>query len=221
MIFKSVPLTKGDLSRIDNIIFDFGGVLFDIDYDAPVRAFSALGGKGFDAIYKQSGQTQLFDKLETGNISREAFYDEVRTALGVNHSNKVLEEAWHTILLDIPKGRIDMIYKLRSQFRTFIFSNTNAIHVEEFEKIVDHSMGLEYFKAAFEKVHYSNVLGFKKPYPESFTKYCALEGLEPAKTMFIDDSLQHVEGAEKAGLLAYHIDVTKMDVKEVFEAFID
>ncbi|MEZ7967443.1 MAG: HAD family phosphatase [Flavobacteriales bacterium] len=221
MIFKSVPLTKEDLSGIDNIIFDFGGVLFDIDYDAPVRAFSALGGKGFEAIYAQSGQTQLFDKLETGNISREAFYDEVRAALGVYHSNELLEEAWHTILLDIPKERIDMIYKLKNQFKTYVFSNTNAIHVEEFEKIVDQAMGIEYFKAAFEKVHYSNVLGFKKPYPESFTKYCELEGLEPAKTMFIDDSLQHVEGAEKAGLLAYHIDVTKMDVREVFKALLD
>ncbi len=221
MIFKSVPLTKEDLSGIDTIIFDFGGVLFDIDYDAPVRAFSALGGKGFDAIYAQSGQTKLFDKLETGNISREAFYDEVRAALEVNHSNEVLEEAWHTILLDMPKERIDMIYQLKNKFRTFIFSNTNAIHVAEFEKIVDRSMGLDYFKAAFEKVHYSNVLGFKKPYPESFTKYCKLEGLEPAKTLFIDDSLQHVEGAEKAGLLAYHIDVTKMDVRDVFKALID
>ena len=82
-------------------------------------------------------------------------------------------------------------------------------------------MGIEYFKAAFEKVHYSNVLGFKKPYPESFAKYCQLEGLEPAKTLFIDDSMQHVEGAEKAGLLAYHIDVTKMDVRDVFKALLD
>ena len=30
-----------------------------------------------------------------------------------------------------------------------------------------------------------------------------------------------VEGAEKAGLLAYHIDVTKMDVRDVFKALLD
>ncbi len=164
-MIKSRPLTKEELSSIDNIIFDFGGVLFDIDYDAPVRAFQKLGGNGFDAIYAQSAQSDVFDRLETGNISSSEFYDYVRKALEVNHSDEVLEDAWNTILLDMPKERIDLIYHLKAKFKTYLFSNTNAIHVEAFEKIVDINTGLKYFKGAFEKVHYSNVLGFKKPYP--------------------------------------------------------
>ncbi len=219
-MIKSIPLRLEDLAGIKNLIFDFGGVLFDIDYDAPVRAFDALGGKGFDAIYAQKAQTPLFDQLEKGEVSSAYFYDEIRKALGVNHSNEILEEAWHTILLDIPKERIDMIYKLKPHFNTYVFSNTNTIHVAEFEKIVNRAMGLDYFKGAFKKVHYSNVLGFKKPYPESFIKYCEQEGLKPSETFFIDDSVQHVEGAEKAGLMAYHIDVTQMDVREVFRGVI-
>jgi len=59
-LIHSRPLTQEEFQHIDNIIFDFGGVLFDIDYDAPVRAFAALGGKEFDAIYAQSAQSDLF-----------------------------------------------------------------------------------------------------------------------------------------------------------------
>jgi len=215
-MINSRPLTEEELSSIDDIIFDFGGVLFDIDYDAPVRAFNELGGNGFDAIYAQAGQTELFDKLETGHISRKDFYDEVRMALGVNHSNQILEEAWHTILTGIPKGRIDMIHELKSKYGTYLFSNTNAIHVQRFEQMVDQEMGLDYMKSAFNAVHYSNVLGFKKPYASSFTKYCEMESLTPSKTLFIDDSVQHVKGAEEAGLMAFHLDVNKLDVREVF-----
>ncbi len=215
-MISSRPLNSSELESIDNIIFDFGGVLFDIDYDAPVKAFAKLGGKSFDAIYAQSAQTDLFDKLETGNISREAFYDQVRNALEVTHSNEILEEAWHTILTGIPRGRIAMIHALKENYKTFVFSNTNAIHVERFEQMVDAEMGLTYFKSAFKAVHYSNVLGYKKPYPESFIKYCELENLEAKRTLFIDDSIQHVEGAEKAGLMAFHLDVTQMDVREIF-----
>ncbi len=215
-MIKSRPLTQEELSSIDNIIFDFGGVLFDIDYDAPVRAFAELGGKGFDAMYAQSAQSDLFDKLETGEISNSDFYKEIRKTLGVNHSDEILETAWNSILTGIPKGRIELIHKLASQFNTYLFSNTNAIHVSEFEKMVDAEMTLDYFYSAFEKVHYSNVLGFKKPYPESFIKYCDLELLEPSRTLFIDDSIQHVEGAEKAGLMAFHLDVNQMDIREVF-----
>ena len=215
-MIHSRPLTQEEFQHIDNIIFDFGGVLFDIDYDAPVRAFAALGGKEFDAIYAQSAQSDLFDKLETGTISNQDFYDEVRIALAVSHSNEILEKAWNSILTGIPKGRVELIHRLKSDFKTYLFSNTNAIHAAKFEQMVDKEMGLDYFKSAFIKAHYSHDLGFKKPYSESFNKYCELESLEPSKTLFIDDSIQHVEGAHEAGLMAFHLDITKMDVREIF-----
>ena len=54
--------------------FDFGGVLYDIDYDAPVRAFKALGVDDFAGLYKQASQSPEFDDLESGRIAPEAFY---------------------------------------------------------------------------------------------------------------------------------------------------
>lgn len=219
MLVTSAPLSEDLLATIDNIIFDFGGVLFDIDYDAPVRAFKELGGNDFKAIYAQAAQSDLFDLLETGNISNEDFYKELKLALNIDYSDEVLEEAWNTILTGIPKERIDLIYSLKKRFKTFIFSNTNAIHVSAFENIVDKTMGLDYFKGAFKEVHYSNVLGIKKPYKDSFVKYCELENLEPSRTLFIDDSEQHVNGADEAGLIAFHLDVHQMDVRDVFKKY--
>jgi putative hydrolase of the HAD superfamily len=57
----------------------------------------------------------------------------------------------------------------------------------------------------FEKIYYSNVIGLKKPYPETFLQVCEWNKLIPSETLFIDDSLQHVEGARRAGLRAYHL----------------
>ena len=34
------------LDDLDAVILDFGGVLYDIDYDAPPKAFAALGDSG-------------------------------------------------------------------------------------------------------------------------------------------------------------------------------
>jgi len=36
------------------VIFDFGGVFFEIDYNAPVRAFEALGMDSFAEAYSQA-----------------------------------------------------------------------------------------------------------------------------------------------------------------------
>lgn len=203
-------------NKIKNIIFDFGGVLFDIDYDLPVKAFKEIGLDDFDSVYQQSAQLDLFDNLETGKISNQGFIDEIKKLFKKEISDQAVLEAWNSILLDIPKERIDLVHKIKRDYRTFILSNTNAIHVEEFEKTIDRSMGLEYFKSAFEKVHYSNVLGMKKPYPKTYIDLCGMHNLSLDETLFIDDSIQHVEGASEAGLFSIHLDLSRFDVLELF-----
>ncbi len=187
------------------VIFDFGGVLFEIDYNAPVRAFEALGMESFAAAYSQAHQDKIFDLLETGKIPGEEFYVWISTYLP-NSSRQELEDAWNSILLHLLPERVDSIFLLKEKgIRTFIFSNTNELHVEVFEQMIEKSYGLEKFKSAFEFVHYSNVLGMRKPHPESFLEICRLHGLTPEKTIFIDDSIQHVEGSIRAGLKGLHL----------------
>ncbi|MCH2199608.1 MAG: HAD family phosphatase [Flavobacteriales bacterium] len=201
---------------LDAIILDFGGVLFDIDYFAPHRAFQDLGMNNFQEIYSQASQTDLFDRLETGNISNKDFIDALHQYVPEGVTKEQVLHAWNVILLDIPKARVDFVHQLKDKYRMFLLSNTNAIHVAEFEQIIDRRMGLDYFRAGFDKVHYSNVLGKKKPYPETYLHVCALHGLDPKRTLFVDDSVQHVEGALKAGLHSYHLELPEEEFTEVF-----
>jgi putative hydrolase of the HAD superfamily len=191
--------------KIEAVIFDFGGVLFEIDYNAPVRAFEALGMESFAAAYSQAQQEEIFDLLETGKIPGEAFYEWISSYLP-KATRAELENAWNSILLYLLPERVDYIFKLKEKgIRTFLFSNTNMLHVEVFERMVDKSYGLEKFKSAFEFVHYSNELGMRKPHPESFLEICRIHGLTPEKTIFVDDSIQHVEGSIRAGLIGLHL----------------
>ena len=82
--------------------------------------------------------------------------------------------------------------------------------------MIDREMGLEHYRSAFEKVHYSNEIGIKKPDPKTFLALCEWHHLEPERTLFIDDSPQHVQGALAAGLKAYHLDVNSEDVRDLF-----
>jgi glucose-1-phosphatase len=201
--------------HIKNIIFDFGGVLFDIDYNAPVTAFKALGVMNFDEIYSQANQLDIFDELECGRITAAQFVSALRDVTGLSLSDEQILTAWNVILLDIPKERAELVHKVKEHFRTFILSNTNAIHVEVFEQIIDRSLGLSWFKSAFEKVYYSNEIGIKKPYPSTYLAICDWHNLVPQETLFIDDSLQHVLGAREAGLHGYHLDLNKEEILEV------
>ncbi|MFM1932650.1 MAG: hypothetical protein RL226_1953 [Bacteroidota bacterium] len=204
---------------VDAIVFDFGGVLFNIDYDAPARAFNELGWNSFTEVYSQAAQSTLFDRLETGKISNDDFLAELHAFLPQGVSRQQVLDAWNVILLDIPTERIALIHDLKDRYRTFLLSNTNAIHVAEFEKTIDRTMGIDYFRAAFERIYYSNVIGIKKPYPETFLEVCKWNDLTPHRTLFIDDSVQHVIGAHRAGLRAYHLDITTSDIRDVLAHF--
>ena len=63
--------------RIKNIIFDFGGIIVDLDKQAAVHAFEALGFEAHAYIndYVQDG---VFALMETGEMSPDEFCTYVR-----------------------------------------------------------------------------------------------------------------------------------------------
>lgn len=211
---SSLPVTP---ESTEAIIFDFGGVLYDIDYQSPVRAFEELGISGFAQSFSKANQSEIFDKLDRGDISDSEFLDFLAAQFGSNPpSEEQLRQAWNAILIGLPKYRIDLVHRLHSRYRTFLLSNTNAMHAAEFERRIERDFGLEWFRSAFNAVYYSHELRMRKPDVAIFEKVMSVNGLDPAKTLFIDDSPQHIEGARKAGMHAYHFQVGKDDVSALF-----
>lgn len=189
----------------DAIIFDFGGVIIDLDYNKTIEAFKKLGVTNFEELYSQAEQGELFNKIETGAISGQYFINELKKILPENISPNEVVHAWNAMILDIPIEKLALLEKLKSQnTRTFLLSNTNEIHIpyarRKLKKISEQS--LEYY---FEKVYFSHDVKMRKPNVEIFDFVCQQNNLNPEKTLFIDDSIQHIEGAKKSGLKTLHL----------------
>ena len=200
------------LDALDGVILDFGGVLYDIDYDAPPRAFAELGDPDFASLYHQASQSTWFDDLETGQLDRETFYGHLLKRCKPGTTEAQVHAAWCCILTGMPAKRAELVRHLGSRTRLFLLSNTNAIHARVFEEDLRATLpDASSFWDAFETAHYSQDLGMKKPHPETFLHVCQLHGLRPERTLFLDDSIQHVRGAEEAGLHAHHLDLSKED----------
>jgi putative hydrolase of the HAD superfamily len=190
---------------IKNIIFDFGGVLFAIDYNAPAVGVSHFGWNGFTAEYSKANQNPIYDGLEIGAIDPAHFMNHLYAQMP-NASHTSIMEAWNSILLHPISDRIKAIPSIKNAgYRTFLLSNTNAIHVPAFEKMMKENGDYENFIAGFEVIHYSQVLGKRKPHPATFTHLLELHQLKAEETLFIDDSIQHVQGAQAAGLQTLHL----------------
>lgn len=202
---------------IKNIIFDLGGVLLNIDSHATINAFKALGVTQFDEFFTQAKQNHLFDRLDTGNVTPEEFRDEIRAASGLSLSDADIDQAWNTMLLDFPAQKIPLLEQSRKHYRTFLLSNTNAIHFPAYTEELKRVHGYDSLEALFEKQYLSHEIGMRKPDVETFAWVLAQNKLKGSETLFFDDTLQHVEGARKAGLHAYWIDLSKEDVLDYFD----
>ncbi|HXU27294.1 MAG TPA: HAD family phosphatase [Bacteroidia bacterium] len=192
---------------VKNIILDFGGVLLDIDYQLTEQAFIKLGCANFKEIYSQAAQTDLFNKFETGHITEAVFFDELKTLSGIkNLSTDEIRSAWNAMLISFPTENYLMLKELKKKYRVFLLSNTNETHIAEFEKLVEKTCLVSEFENLFEKVYYSYKMGLRKPDTTCFLKVLNDNNLKLEETIFIDDSIQHIEGAEKAGITAHFLE---------------
>jgi len=200
-----------------NIIFDLGGVIINIDYSLTTQAFDRLGLPNFDSLFSQAKQNQLFDLYEKGLVPSSDFRNEVRKYLGKPLEDVIIDDAWNAMLLDVPAERLQLLKKAKLNYKTFLLSNTNDIHIETFNSYLQKNFGIADLSGHFDKLYLSYKVGMRKPDKEIFELVLTENDLKPHETLFIDDSVQHVEAAKKLNIQAYLLDVKKESIIDLFE----
>lgn len=197
------------LSRWDAVVFDLGGVLLNLDYGATTRAFDRLAGRELAGFYSKARQADLFDRFERGEIDAARFRAELRGSLGAECVDAELDAAWNALLGEVPRRNIELLLRLKQTHRVYLLSNTNELHLADFVARFERDHGHRYgpWSALFHKDYYSHLLGMRKPESSVFEHVVRSEGLEPRRTLFIDDNWHNVQGARGAGLDAAWIDV--------------
>lgn len=194
-----------NLNDIDAIIFDLGGVILNIDYTKTSDEFKKLGCTNFDELYSQASQKGLFDDFETGKISTPAFINQLLDFLPPNTTANQVVAAWNAMLLDFPNENLSFLEQIKEKKNTYLLSNTNEIHIKAFNRKLEQQVGKQSLHSYFINTYFSNEIGLRKPHPETFEYVCKQNSLIPNRTLFIDDSIQHIEGAKKIGLQTLHL----------------
>ncbi|MEO6684215.1 MAG: HAD family phosphatase [Ginsengibacter sp.] len=188
------------MKNIENIIFDLGGVILDIDYNLTRKGFEDLGVKQFDEMYSQANANQLFQKLETGHVSNEEFFQELERSTNLGLTPHQMRTAWDAMLLDFRESSLEFLSEIKTKYNLYLFSNTNFIHMEAFHKIYHQKEREHPFNDYFKVPFYSCEIGFRKPDQESYKWILNHLRIEADKTLFIDDSIQNIEAAKEVGM---------------------
>jgi glucose-1-phosphatase len=192
------------MQNIKNIIFDYGNVIFNIDFKKVQQAFRDLGVQNVEDFYSHRKQDEVFDLLDRGEISNADFRDRLRELANKPElTDRQIDDAWNAIFIETPLEYIELLKKAKAKYRTFMLSNTNAIHEIFFTDYIKKTFGLASNDELFEKVYYSHLVGKRKPEAAIFEQVLTENNLKPEETLFIDDSPQHLEGAKKLGIQTF------------------
>ncbi|MBU0694990.1 MAG: HAD family phosphatase [Bacteroidetes bacterium] len=190
--------------NIKNIIFDYGNVIFTIDFKRTQAAFEALGITNVEEFYAHKGHHEIFDQFEKGEITAAEFRDGIRTvSKHPELTDQQIDDTWNSLLIGVPTGNHELLLALKGKYRTFLLSNINEIHLDYINKYLKETFSLAGNEGFFEKIYYSHLVGKRKPNAAIFKQVLAENNLNPNETLFIDDSPQHLKTATDMGIQTY------------------
>lgn len=190
---------------ISDIIFDFGGVLLDIDIQKTVKAFEKLGLSSVNIEDIHPHNTGVFLALELGDISTHEFVEQLTRRCAPGTTEQQVLQAWNALLEDYDLRRFDLLDKLKAQgYGLYLLSNTNLPHRQYFIERLEMITGRR-LESYFDQVFYSDQMHLRKPDTQIYKEALHDAGLNPETTIFIDDNLHNTEAASKVGLHTIHL----------------
>ena len=187
---------------VDTILFDFGGVLLDLDYTRTYDALKDLLGIELD-LSEGSRHRLVLDEYEKGLMSSENFLWHLQHWADKSRpvpSAPALIKAWNAMLLGWDREKLNLLADLKKSLRLFLLSNTNALHPEWVHRDLASNHGIRDFENRFfEKAFYSHLLKDRKPNSSCFEQIISLGNIAPSRTLFVDDNVSNIETASKMG----------------------
>ena len=188
--------------NITTLIFDFGGVLINLDINQCILNFKQLGLVNFEQYLNNFAQSGFFMQLEKGQISADQFRSEIRKLTPNRLTDADIDQAWCSFLVDIPEEKLEILIELRKKFRVVLLSNTNIIHFPNSVKTIFTNKGRK-LSDYFERCNLSYEMKMAKPDKEIFENILATENVQANECLFLDDGLKNTLVAKELGIQTY------------------
>ena len=201
-----MKLKKSLSKKIKFLILDFGGVILDIDFSKTYTALSTLLGEDIGTENDQNDFQVLVDEYERGKMNTETFLWNIQRMAKPNIVQPLdIINAWNQMLDGWKVGQFQILYQLRRNYKTFLLSNTNEIHIDHVKYDLKKNYGIADFEQEFfDKVYYSFEVGFRKPDPEIYNVLLKDARIHPEECCFVDDNADNIAAAQKLGFITIH-----------------
>lgn len=183
------------MERYNSIIFDLGGVIFDIDFNNTLRELEEKKGV---RIEPTTGLYELCELYEKGRLSNSLFRERMCDYLGVDLLASEFDRIWCATLVGADLAKIEYLRELKDRYKLYLLSNTNEIHWRYITMFFEQTFDID-FSDIFDKVYLSYQLELSKPDIRIFQSIIDDAHLDVSKSLFIDDRKENLKSALQMG----------------------
>ncbi len=187
------------IGSITTLIFDLGGVLVDLDWDRCTQEFRKIGVAEITELLSTTVQTDFILDFESGKISTEEFRDKMRSFSKQEITDKQIDAAWESFLIDVPQEKLDLLLELKKRYRVVMLSNTNPLSFAVCRDKIFKKDG-KTINDYFDKLYLSYEMKLCKPGKEIFEQLLKEENIAPNEALFLDDGDPNIETAKLLGI---------------------
>ena len=182
-----------EITRIKAIIFDFGRVISSQKPVSLFRAYEDDLGLAPGTINDIMFESQAWQDAIVGRVSMTEFWQRIGPELWLEASEKIddFRRRYHADE-SIDRGVLSLIRQLHGRYKLAVLSNSPAGLADWLSDwgILD----------LFDLVYCSGDEGRVKPDPAAYNSTLNRLGILPRESVFIDDTIGHVEAAQSLGL---------------------
>lgn len=186
------------------VIFDFGGVIWNMRFDL-ARRIEERHGLPQHALMRTLYDSDDWRRVQVGEGDREAWRAAAHRALeaAAGTSLPPLHDEW-TAGMRLIDENVALVRRLRPAYRTQVLSNADATLPERLRLLGVLDL--------FDDVVVSAHVGIAKPDRRIYELAAGRLGLAPEACVFIDDSERNVDAAREAGMRAVLFRVGRDDL---------
>lgn len=209
------------MNKIKNIVFDFGGILLDIDIPKALNSMMELiGGDVVDNKEIPPKLKSILEAYEVGSFNTETFIWNIQHVSIMTLNPLQIIKAWNGMLIEMKPHKFEKLLKLREKYNVYLLSNINDLHLNWVYNYFKSKFGIDNWdECYFDKTYYSHIMNKRKPNKSTFEYVWSDAGMIPAESLFIDDTLENIEAANQLGIRTIHHN-PKEDIFEVLDSYL-
>ena len=189
-------------SSVDVLLFDLGRVVLDIDLNRVMTIWAGHAGRAPADFAGRFIVDDSYKHHETGAIDDAAFFQNLRTSLGIAISDDQFLEGWNAIFTGEMPGIAPLLKRAAARMPLYAFSNTNPPHVAHFSQTYPDVLG------HFREIFLSSTIGLRKPDAAAYDHVVQAIGVPAQRIVFFDDIADNIAGARARGLIGVHVTST-------------